>query len=83
MGVRDLIFPLGAAVGIAVERRAFVSIRVSVGPVYVSIQSGRCEHEQWANVADRAPCQGFMWFLAVIRPIRLANGVQGVAGSNH
>ena len=57
--------------------RIFGLIDVSVGPVYVSIQSGRCEHGRWANVADRAPCQGFMWFLAVIQPITCANGVQG------
>ena len=60
-----------------------MSIRVSVGPVYVSIQSGRCEHGRWASVADRAPYQGFMWFLAVIQPIRWANGVQGVADQRY
>ncbi len=60
--------------------RLFGPIHVSVGPVYVSIQSGRCEHRLAARLADRAPYQGFMWFLAVIRPIRWANGVQGVAG---
>ena len=30
---------------------------VSVGPVFVSIQRGRCEHRAGARVADRAPYQ--------------------------
>jgi hypothetical protein len=35
----------------------FGPVRVSVGPVYVSIQSGRCEHRFAARLADRAPYQ--------------------------
>ncbi len=73
---------LDQALGAGSPVRIFGPIHVSVGPVYVSIQSGRCEHRLAERFADRAPCQGFMWFLAVIRPIRWANGVQGVAGSN-
>ncbi len=61
---------------------ADVSIGVSVGPVYVSIQSCGCEHHRAARLADRAPCLGFKRFLAHIWPNRHLNGVQGVAGSN-
>ena len=35
-----------------------------------------------STTPSSAPYQGFMWFLAVIRPILWTNGVQGVAGSH-
>ena len=46
-----------------------VPIRVPIGPVIVPVYYGRFRHPLTASTADRAPYQGFIRFLAVIRPL--------------
>ncbi len=70
------------ALGAGSPVRVFGPVDVSVGPVYVSIQSGRFRHGLKARTADRASYQGFTRVLAGIRFNLHLNGVQGVAGSN-
>ena len=64
------------------RRARSVSVRVSIGPVIVPFNDGRFRHHLKARTADRAPYQGFIRFLADIRLLQRANGVQGVAGSS-